>query len=62
MSHVSPETACCAAQMFLDSGDGVVFKGNIGPWYALKTGEFHLSATAARTLPEQALKSYRLRC
>jgi hypothetical protein len=46
---------CCAAQMFLDSGDGVVFKGNIGPWYAPKTGEFHLNATAARTLLEQAL-------
>lgn len=57
--HVSPETACCAAQMFLDSGDGVVFKGNIGPWYAPKTGEFHLNATAARTLLEQALESYR---
>jgi hypothetical protein len=60
--HVSPETACCADQMFLDSGDGVVFKGNIGPRYAPKTGEFHLSATAARTLLEQALESYRLRC
>jgi hypothetical protein len=48
--------------MFLDSGDGVVFKGNIGPRYAPKTGEFHLSATAARTLLEQALESYRLRC
>ena len=24
--------ACSAAQMFLDSGDGVVFRGNIGPW------------------------------
>ena len=57
--HVSPETACCAAQMFLDSGDGVVFKVNIGPWYAPKTVEFHLSATAARILLEQALEYYR---
>jgi hypothetical protein len=24
--------ACCGAQMFLDSGDGLVFKGAVGPW------------------------------
>lgn len=23
--------ACCAAQMFLDSGGGMVFRGNLGP-------------------------------
>ena len=27
-------TACCAAQMFLDTGDGIVFKGEFGPWYS----------------------------
>src|SRR4029077_7754931 len=27
-------TACCAAQMFLDSGDGIVFLGDFGPWYS----------------------------
>lgn len=59
MKHASPETACCAAQMFLDSGDGVVFKGNVGPWYAPKTGDFHLDGNAARILLEQALESYR---
>ena len=26
-----PRNACCAAQMFLASGDGVVFKGAVGP-------------------------------
>src|SRR5262249_10456217 len=26
-------TACCAAQMFLKDGDGVVFLGEYGPWY-----------------------------
>ncbi len=26
--------ACCAAQMFLDSGDGIVFRGALGPWYS----------------------------
>ncbi|MBL7395880.1 hypothetical protein INQ29_23895, partial [Escherichia coli] len=24
--------ACCAAQMFLNSGDGLVFRGALGPW------------------------------
>lgn len=57
--HTTSETACCAAQMFLDSGDGVVFKGNVGPWYAPKTGEYHLSTHAANQLLSQALDSYR---
>ena len=35
-------TACCAAQMFLDSGDGVVFVGDFGPWYSAERHEFHL--------------------
>jgi len=40
--------ACCAAQMFLDSGDGVVFKGAVGPWYNEDTGDNHLSRSAAK--------------
>ena len=52
------ETACCAAQMFLDSGDGIVFKGNVGPWYNPDRGDFHLSRSAARELVEIALESY----
>ena len=43
-----PRSACCAAQMFLDSGDGVVFKGAVGPWYSPEKREFHLSRKAAR--------------
>jgi hypothetical protein len=27
------DNACCGAQMFLGSGEGVVFKGAVGPWY-----------------------------
>jgi hypothetical protein len=53
-----PRSACCAAQMFLDSGDGVVFKGAVGPWYNPKRGAFHLSRDAARELVEMAIKSY----
>jgi hypothetical protein len=43
-----PRSACCAAQMFLDSGDGVVFKGGVEPWYSPRRGEFHLGRQAAR--------------
>jgi hypothetical protein len=54
----STRNACCAAQMFLDSGDGVVFKGALGPWYNDETGDFHLSYDAARKLVEMAVTSY----
>ncbi len=50
--------ACCAAQMFLDSGDGVVFKGAVGPWYNPQKGAFHLSKVAARELMKMAVSSY----
>lgn len=52
-------TACCAAQMFLDSGDGVVFKGAVGPWYNPDQGDYHLDAAAAQSLVELAAKSYK---
>jgi len=47
--------------MFLDSGDGVVFKGAVGPWYNTETKNFHLSRNAARELATLALKSYKER-
>lgn len=52
-------TACCAAQMFLDTGDGVVFRGEFGPWYSPETKQFHLDRQAARELLEGVLQSYR---
>lgn len=54
----SVKNACCAAQMFLDSGDGTVFKGAVGPWYNPKKGEFHLRSKEAKALLTQAIKSY----
>ena len=51
-------SACCAAQMFLDSGDGIVFKGNIGPWYSPKSGDFHLKRDAAKQITALAIKAY----
>jgi hypothetical protein len=51
--------ACCAAQMFLDSGDGMVFRGALGPWQNPTTGDFHLSHSAAKELISIAVEAYR---
>jgi hypothetical protein len=50
--------ACCGAQLFLDSGDGLVFKGAMGPWYSAGTGEFHLREAEARKLMQRVVQSY----
>lgn len=50
--------ACCAAQMFLDSGDGVVFVGEFGPWYSKDRGEFHLPPDKAEALLRGAIQTY----
>lgn len=54
----APDHACCAAQMFLSEGDGVVFRGANGPW---KTGdyEYHLKPDAARDLISKVLATYK---
>src|SRR6185436_4254281 len=48
----------CGAQMFLDSGDGLVFKGTGGPWYSATTNSYHLSEQAAKHLVEVAVAEY----
>lgn len=53
-----PKTACCAAQMFLDTGDGVVFRGEFGPWYSERDREYHLSESAAEQLLRGVLDAY----
>jgi hypothetical protein len=50
--------ACCAAQMFLDSGDGLVFRGALGPWYSEKNREYHLSTSAAQGLMSSVISGY----
>ena len=52
-------TACCAAQMFLNSGDGVVFRGAVGPWYNDKRGTFHLNQKAAKEIVQMCIDTYK---
>jgi hypothetical protein len=58
--ETSPEAgnACCGAQMFLDSGDGVVFRGAVGPWYSKVGEEFHLSKEKAAELMKLVVDAY----
>ncbi|MFB3897486.1 MAG: hypothetical protein ACE14V_14405 [bacterium] len=51
-------TACCAAQMFLYSGDGIVFLGDKGPWYSPEEHQFGLSKEAAHNLLSGILKTH----
>jgi hypothetical protein len=53
-----PKSACCAAQMFLDTGDGIVFMGEYGPWYSRQRREFHLTEKAAYNLLSGVLRTY----
>lgn len=52
------QAACCAAQMFLDTGDGIVFMGAEGPWYSPKHRDFHLNRDAAKELLTGVLRTY----
>lgn len=47
------------AQMFLDSGDGTVFRGAVGPWYSEERREFHLNRNAASELVKLATDTYK---
>ncbi|WP_339878641.1 hypothetical protein [uncultured Algoriphagus sp.] len=52
-------SACCAAQMFIDSGDGMVFRGNIGDWYNPDTKEFHITKDDAADMISQSLEAFK---
>jgi hypothetical protein len=51
--------ACCAAQMFLSNGEGVVFRGAPGTWFNPETKQFHLDKAAAEGLVELVIEEYR---
>ncbi|MFZ3354605.1 MAG: hypothetical protein WA268_27470 [Xanthobacteraceae bacterium] len=50
--------AVCAAQMFLSNGEGVVFRGALGPWYRADSRQYHLDEDAARNLVAMVVKEY----
>ena len=50
--------ACCGAQMFLDTGDGLVFKGAIGNWHNETNNEYHLTKDKAKELMKSILDEY----
>ena len=48
---------CCAAQMFLNEGDGMVFRGANGP-YKIDENDYHLTGDAAKSLLAKVLETY----
>lgn len=52
------DNACCGAQMFLGSGDGLVFRGAVGPWYSETKGTFHLDRDQAAKLMKMIVQAY----
>ena len=50
--------ACCGAQMFLEDGHGMVFRGALGPWYSLDLRQCHLDREESKKLLTTAIKSY----
>lgn len=51
----------CAAQMFLSDGEGVVFRGALGPWFHPDTKQYHLDRDAAARLVGTVLNEYKRR-
>jgi hypothetical protein len=47
--------------MFLSDGEGVVFRGALGPWFHPDTKQFHLDNEAARRLVGTVLNEYKVR-
>jgi len=52
------KNACCGAQLFLEDGNGMVFKGALGPWYSEDLRECHLDRVEAKKLLGRAIQSY----
>jgi hypothetical protein len=58
-SNPEPGMVCCGAQMFLESGDGVVFKGTPGRFKSDKADDFHLPRDKAKMLMQLVVDAYR---
>ena len=44
--------------MFLHTGEGIVFKGSVGPWVSERPGEFHLPRHKAAEIVQQCVETY----
>lgn len=55
----NPAEVCCGAQMFLHTGEGIVFKGAVGSWASDKPGEYHLNRDKAADIVERCIKAYK---
>jgi hypothetical protein len=53
------DNACCGAQMFLNTGEGVVFKGAVGPWYSESEKSFRLDRAQAANLMSMIVEGYK---
>jgi len=58
-TELQGKNACCAAQMFLNSGEGFVFKGALGPWYSETDHQFHLNKQESFNLIEKVVDAYK---
>ncbi len=57
-SDPSGGNACCGAQLFLRSGEGLVFKGALGSWFSKELRQFHLDAGTAEELMKLVVEAY----
>jgi len=53
------DNACCGAQMFLNTGEGIVFKGAVGPWYSENNKSFKLNREQAANLMSMIVEGYK---
>jgi hypothetical protein len=52
------ERVCCGVQMFLATGEGVVFRGHLGPWESVREGEHHLDRKTAEKIIREVVEGY----
>ncbi len=57
-TDLKPNNACCGAQLFLNSGEGLVFRGAVGPWCSKNFKEFHLPKDKAEELMRLVIVGY----
>lgn len=58
-SRSASQRVCCGAQMFLATGEGLVFRGHLGPWDSIREGEHHLDEETAEKIIAEVVESYR---